>query len=986
MYKCLFSAAGLKLPLVCYLREYLKMSRITLKGISFTILLLIYIKRSVIGDGKFMEQKRVKSHFTQAEIIFRYVSAHIYDTFVNHTVALQVKTMPDQLNELLLKTFDVVERCSAKHACECRMKCVRTHPVIPCGSIFERLVDKVEIFTTKIKVPSLFKINVTLLGMESHTYTDDCHVTETLVVKEPKKEGIKLCGKRPVMNIYTYGNEAEVQWYNRKTLKINAFYCLTYEALSNTHVYLFESQKSDGRSLTQRCESVFTKCTHPQSLWLNESLIPSFTSVFVFGFTWIYTWYMGGEFLQTPTLEIVSLQCGPLHSTHSILSDSAGEIKVVDGPFFSHDQLFLADIFRVLFFHKCEFPFNQKSFTGSIGDLTVQATWNSGQILYVRMKFTFAEFRCQKSFCSYQEVKVLGKERIAAFSPNTTSQYAWLDITLIQPMHSFLELQDMVFYFEGLGHLPCVTGGIFIYEMTKPISLVTRICNLWTGMIWSKNGKQGAITSLHFSSQPIIIVIKSYTRAGRGHFTGYANLSPCEGIVNPMKRLLDGLEHSYNFFKIRALKKPLQFKVTHSLNCTIIQEALIDSTERWMKIKVYELRFRMLQEKNFGERLPSAYVTGCFALPIRFRQLHDYRSSKDNPVCQGLGAFIIIDTTKEPLFPIGNVELSEIYRKWGCFSYIQAFATDTWGLSIDSQCLLSGLKISILLGGRTLDNATCEDNSHNLNEWLATIPISPESAIFVPAVRCGTLKLTRKTKYYRFLFSQMSLKKSNCCYIKVSINTSMMFFNNAEVVVELAEEYRGIGKDPGSKLYVFNGTNPHYRRAFHDRLTASDNITNGECVYMHLTSNSMVVWLEAELSALETFYTADNRFSLSFTYLNLLEPIGEGAFANAGILKWNRWVCINSVETCYHALWQSRSLYSLSWETAEDTCNQKEANLLTINTEKEWHLLLYWFAGRINSLHMLRKVQLVFLGLRLSPVSDRCCTVFIVLWINIKTV
>ncbi len=85
------------------------MSRITLKGISLTILLLIYTNTSAIGDGKSMEQRRVKSGFTQAEIISRYVSAHIYDSLVNHIMQLQLEIMPDYLYELLRKTFDVLK-------------------------------------------------------------------------------------------------------------------------------------------------------------------------------------------------------------------------------------------------------------------------------------------------------------------------------------------------------------------------------------------------------------------------------------------------------------------------------------------------------------------------------------------------------------------------------------------------------------------------------------------------------------------------------------------------------------------------------------------------------------------------------------------------------------------------------------------------------------------------------------------------------------
>ncbi len=156
-------------------------------------------------------------------------------------------------------------------------------------------------------------------------------------------------------------------------------------------------------------------------------------------------------------------------------------------------------------------------------------------------------------------------------------------------------------------------------------------------------------------------------------------------------------------------------------------------------------------------------------------------------------------------------------------------------------------------------------------------------------------------------------------------------------------------------MYKFNSRNPHYGCTLHDRLRAEDNITDGETVYMHMTINSIVVWLQAVFDAMETFDQANNMLSLSFTYLKLLEPIGAGEFAKPESLQWNKWFCINSAETCYHAAYQSRSLPSSSWGNAEHTCNQKEATLLTINTEEGWHLLFYWFAGRMKSFHMLRK-------------------------------
>ncbi len=44
------------------------------------------------------------------------------------------------------------------------------------------------------------------------------------------------------------------------------------------------------------------------------------------------------------------------------------------------------------------------------------------------------------------------------------------------------------------------------------------------------------------------------------------------------------------------------------------------------------------------------------------------------------------------------------------------------------------------------------------------------------------------------LFTSISLIKSHCSYLKVSVSSSARFFNNADVTVDLTEEYHRKGK------------------------------------------------------------------------------------------------------------------------------------------------------------------------------------------------
>ncbi len=167
----------------------------------------------------------------------------------------------------------------------------------------------------------------------------------------------------------------------------------------------------------------------------------------------------------------------------------------------------------------------------------------------------------------------------------------------------------------------------------------------------------------------------------------------------------------------------------------------------------------------------------------------------------------------------------------------------------------------------------------------------------------------------------------------------------------------------GSKTYHWESTDLRYKkRSFHDRMTAPN---KENALYAHLTSNSMLVGLEVQVNLLEIIYTKNSSYSISFRYLKLLEAADEEAIVNTKRLKWGKWLCLGIIDTCYFAT----RIQSLSWIEAQGVCKKIEASLVTINTELEWHLLQYWFTGRLVTLHMLRNIQLLYMGLRLANVS-----------------
>ncbi len=764
----------------------LNMPRITSAKMSLLVMVLTCTREVVLGDHQFEEHLELQ--MSQTDMVQRYVSGHLQHTLVAYNRSSNQYTMGYQLKRLLSQTFDILRNCSAKYACECNeAKCDRLHAEdtmtyraynIPCGSIYDRSFGSQNI--TRIEVPPWFKINVTLLGMDGYRHTNECLATENLIIAEPNKGKRVFCGKRSLENIYTESSQVYVAWYNQIDHGRMAFYCLAYEAISGKRVFLREHNSVEAPPPKEICERRHMNCAEPQSVWVSGAFVPSGGSVFVYGDTWLYTWFLSAHFPLTPILKIISLTCGQ-HGRSRMPNASDSGIKITDGPFYTHDQQLLANIFRHQVLQDCHSPLSDKTFRGSIGDLTAQGMWKSHQTFEVRMTFSLAQIHCQNAFCSYQEVKVFQREPVSAHTPNSTT-HAWLDITYIKPMHSFLVLQDMVYYYDGLGHMPCITGGIFIYEMTNPMSLVTKICTLWSGMIWSKNDKPRAIRNLHFSNQPILIVVKSYRKAGRGYFAGHAQLSPCEGVVNPVFRLTNGLQHNYKQLKLSessvvGLGKTL-LNVKHGIDCVVIQEILVDQTESWDRRWSNEIRFQMSQE-HITNRLPFMNVTGCFDLPVT---VNPYVNKGFIHMCPQPAVFTKTGLSRD-LKPMGSKY--PFLEKRGCFQYQQSFSGDGFGLQFSANCLLFGLKISILLHGKSMNDVRCGE-SHPLQQSINSYTFTPQSPALLPHIQCGSIILPKKLLNYQLLFPRMSIRKSRCCYLEVSVGSNSLPMFTSETVNEVS--------------------------------------------------------------------------------------------------------------------------------------------------------------------------------------------------------
>ncbi len=128
-------------------------------------------------------------------------------------------------------------------------------------------------------------------------------------------------------------------------------------------------------------------------------------------------------------------------------------IITADGSFVTHDKMY----FESNSFRPSSTVLIAILSLEQFGDLTVQVTWKSGQSLAICMTFlseVTVHVSGGQSACKGTHSCICAQQCIPACMAGYNTK---------NPYRVFLQLQDIVYYFDGLGHLPRVTGGILIW-------------------------------------------------------------------------------------------------------------------------------------------------------------------------------------------------------------------------------------------------------------------------------------------------------------------------------------------------------------------------------------------------------------------------------------------------------------------------------------------------------------------------------------------
>ncbi len=751
-----------------------------------------------------------------------------------------------------------------------------------------------------------------------------------------------VCGNQVLQNYYFMVSSLQVIWFpmdhDYHDDRTPPSYCLVYQAMSHRHVLVAPKLDAWDMYTENACEHYPEECLEAKRLITG----PPFNGLYAYGNLWVYTWHVSGDVLTTPTVAVSTLSC--IQPTENSSDAFRSSIQIIDGPFSPHS---------------CDIPMRMRRFNGSNGDITVQVMWFKGHTFKINISFSFVNLECQTStLCSLQKVYVSKPEAIYGASQNHTSQSRLL-ISLTNPSDGFTEFKTMVFYYDGLGHLPCITGGIFIYELGKQPSLVAQICTLWASAVWSSNNKKGSVNTLHFSNRPILFVIKLYQNTGGGSFFGHVQLSKCEGLLNPLPITRRPNKYTYNRMILRTSRafSASIADIQHSKDCVLIQEVLLDQFVKWRDKEVYKICFRITEGNAKATDLPRPYLSGCFDLPKSVNtEVHmDKLKEKCPDIKLAFGKPFIHSTT--------FMTSENLLLERGCFQHEQEVSGKKWGLEVDTACLLYGLKLNVLLQSERMTDLDCSD-SRFIQKWVSSQSFKGENLAVVPPVPCGNMFLSTSTTTYEVIFLQMFTSTGPCCYLKVSIYTTLSFFDEVVRYVYLFEipgaARKGKGNSVGSRGYGWIREKlPHTWSSNSSRTNSHG--SNG--IHISLTSNNMVFETHVEIGINQHVVANNRSFNLSFHYLSLLDDPVQSSFAS---LTLRNMFCVDAVRTCYRAM----ELEESSWSTATEACEDMGLTLFTVNTEVEWNLLQHWFARDVASMEPLQKVLLVFLGLKFGTVCS----------------
>ncbi len=465
----------------------------------------------------------------QREMVQEYVNHAVFHSSgfsgARHHASNPASCIPCLLRDLYLRVKRILMCCSSWHADVSFQQC----QLIPCGKA-ANYSEGIFSTTVTLRVPKSFTINVTILEVSSEWDADNCAFTASLRLLTNDlsfplyfQDSIPICGKSPVQTFYFTSHRLPVLWESPQPQPKNPFFRLSYQAVYPDYVY------HNNPTFYNLCISGLRKCPNIPSLSQSELF-----HLMSWGEKRVYIWYTTGSVLDTPVMQIRDFRCYSINDVRK--NEMAGRLSLYDAPFSPRDPNYHGVPIAPLTSFLCSVEGLPEKYTPSVGELTIVIAVEEQIQFRLKAKVTYVRTKCPSTFCSITSAEILPFIwRSFTISPATFTTQKRLLLRPQSSHWSHLVVSELSAEFEGFTHLLCASGGIYIYEVGRYISLIGQICSslvarAWTGAIQDENGN----VRLYLNRRSLLFVVKSYQGRSKGGLSGRALVSDgCVGVVQP---------------------------------------------------------------------------------------------------------------------------------------------------------------------------------------------------------------------------------------------------------------------------------------------------------------------------------------------------------------------------------------------------------------------------------------------------------------------
>ncbi len=236
-------------------------------------------------------------------------------------------------------------------------------------------------------------------------------------------------------------------------------------------------------------------------------------------------WSITGNIYYIPQFQLGNFSC----TTHNGNSNKHPTLEIFVHPLAHFDVIWQILPYVIGPPIKCNKTVSSRLYDSSIGDLTLLLTASiadDAHILYIVLP-------CPGDHCE-NTVKTISDSKGNTCTMTSHSRNTQQRLLIEKSDHDtgFIAISNFSIRINGLTHMPCYYGGLFIYEL-EPLTLVAKICTPWVAEAWYYAVKRvDGTNGIWFNTRPIMFVIKSYGVKFSVHVEGYATTSQCSGVVN----------------------------------------------------------------------------------------------------------------------------------------------------------------------------------------------------------------------------------------------------------------------------------------------------------------------------------------------------------------------------------------------------------------------------------------------------------------------